>query len=303
VRASRATTLLHRDAPSGRGVLRGLGESHKSFEPLVVTSAEEAVSVSRKACPRSLRGTVVLALALSGGACSQTTEIRVNPWFEIRAKQPVVKGIIAFGPGPTQSYRVRSRWGGREVAHGSFGCVMRLHRDTAVLFSPSQSDPLRILYEGEAEGRPVPELLGSDCRLSVPPDAAFIDCAPCLAGKTAVSCAEVGFKRYDVAARSVSAASLPQAPPGTAYLPAGVFAYDAGDTPYFMSRPAVGELGDSLCQLLALTPSGLRSWSAPPVSKWGCPDAKAWSGTTGQALREPKPFVGFFGTPPQAIPQ
>jgi hypothetical protein len=118
-----------------------------------------------------------------------------------------------------------------------------------------------------------------------------------------VSCAELGFKRYDVATRSVSAASLPQAPPGTAHLPAGVFAYDAGDTPYFMSRPAVGELGDSLCQLLALTPSGLRSWSAPPVSKWGCPDAKAWSGTTGQALREPKPFVGFFGTPPQAIPQ
>jgi hypothetical protein len=86
-------------------------------------------------------------------ACSQTKEIRVTDWFQIRAKQPVVKGIIAFGPGPTQSYRMRSRSGWKEVGHGSFGCVMRLHRDTTVLFSPSPSEPLRILYEGEAEGR------------------------------------------------------------------------------------------------------------------------------------------------------
>jgi hypothetical protein len=179
----------------------------------------------------------------------------------------------------------------------------RLHHETSSGHrGPVLSDPLRILYEGEAEGRPIPNLLGCEGRLSVPPDGAFIDCDPCVSGKSAVSCAEMGFKRYDVAGHSVSVAGLPEAPPGTAYLPAGVFAYNAKDTPYFMSRAPVGELNGTACQLLALSPSGLRSWNAQPVSKWGCPDAKAWSETTGQALRGPKSFVGFFGTPPAVIP-
>ncbi|HXB56926.1 MAG TPA: hypothetical protein VN461_19340 [Vicinamibacteria bacterium] len=264
-------------------------------------SGEKTILVSRTAIPRSPLGAALL-LALSSGACSESREIAVNSWFQIRAKQPVVKGIVSFGPGPTQSYRIRSTWGWREVAHGSFGCVMRLRRDTAVLFSPSPSDPLRILYEGEAESRPIPDLLGSDGRLSVPPDGAFIDSLRCMAGKSAVSCEEMGFRRYDVALRTVSTASLPKAPPGNAYLPPWVFAYDAEDTPYFMSRPPLGELGDSSCLLVALGPSGLRSWTAPPASRWGCPDARAWSGTTGRALREPKAFGGFFGTPPQTIP-
>ncbi len=265
-----------------------------------MTSAEETLFPSLG--PKRPLGGTILALALSSWACSQSKEISVNPWFQIRAKQPVVQGIVAFGPGPTQSYRVRSRWGWKEVAHGSHGCVMRLHRDAAVLFSPSPSDPLRILYEGEAESRLLPELLGCEGRLSVPSDGAFVDCDPCVSGKSAVSCAEMRFKRYDVAGRSVSAANLPETPPGTAYLPPGIFAYDAKDTPYFMSRAPVGELHGTACQLLALSPSGLRSWNAPPASKWGCPDAKAWSETTGQALREPKSFVGFFGTPPDVIP-
>jgi hypothetical protein len=112
----------------------------------------------------------------------------------------------------------------------------------------------------------------------------------------------LGFKRYDVATRSVRVANLPEAQPGTAYLPPGVFAYDTRDTPYFMSRAPPGDMGSSLCQLLALSPSGLRSWSAQPVSKWACPGAKGWSEKTGQALFEPKPFVGFFGSPPDEIP-
>jgi hypothetical protein len=235
----------------------------------VVRSSEETLLVSP--WPKRPRGGAILALALSSWACSQSKEIPVNPWFQIRAKQPVVKGIISFGPGPTQSYRMRSRWGWREVAHGSFGCVMRLHRDTAVLFSPSQSDPLRILYEGEPDNRLIPELLGCEGRLSVPADGAFVDCDPCVSGKSAVSCAEMGFNRYDVAGRSVSAANLPEAPPGTAYLPPGVFAYDARDTPYFMSRAPVGDLHGTACHLLALSPSGLRSWNAQPVSKWDAP--------------------------------
>jgi hypothetical protein len=265
-----------------------------------VTPAEQTFFVSPWPGPKG--GGAILALALSSWACSHSREIPVNAWFQIRAKQPVVQGIVAFGPGPTQSYRIRSRWGWKEVAHGSFGCIMRLHRDTAVLFSPSPSDPLRILHEGETESRLIPNLLGCEGRLSVPSDGAFVDCDPCVSGKSAVSCAEMGFKRYDVAGRSVSAANLPETPPGTAYLPPEVFAYDARDTPYFMSRAPVGELHGTACQLLALSPSGLRSWTAQPVSKWGCPDAKAWSETTGQALREPKSFVGFFGSPPDAIP-
>src|ERR1700737_4945114 len=75
-----------------------------------------------------------LALALLTVACSDRKDITVSAWFEIQAKQPVRAGIFAWGPGPSQSFRVRTRWGWKEVARGGAGSVMRLQRDPAVLF-------------------------------------------------------------------------------------------------------------------------------------------------------------------------
>src|SRR5262245_9932657 len=144
-----------------------------------------------------IRRVVVVAFVVGG--CSQTKDISVNAWFQIRAKRPVRQGIFTLGPDPSESYRLRSRLGWREIAHGSGGAVVRLQRDTAVLFSPGRSEPRRIIYEGEKAAHVIPEFLECDGPITVSPDGAFLDCTRCTAGQSQLACREGSITRYDVA--------------------------------------------------------------------------------------------------------
>jgi hypothetical protein len=247
-----------------------------------------------------IRQVVVVAFAVGG--CSQTKDVSVNAWFQIRTKRPVRQGIFTFGS-PSESYRIRSGWGWREIARGSGGGVVRLQRDTAVLFAPGRSEPRRIIYEGEKAAQVIPEFLECDGPITVSPDGAFLDCTRCTTGPSPLACGEGSITRYDVALRTVTMLPLPPAPRGEIYMPPWVLFYDGSDTPYFQTQAPAGDLIGTFCQLSALDPHGVLSWSAPAFSRWGCGGGReAWASRTGRALREPKRGVAFFGSPPDVVP-